>query len=79
MRVDAVEFINIDLCHLRWANKLGVVWISTIFPTNPSLMKTIGDKTISQNIWVYDLVTEIVSPKHGSHNKKEKAPDYSYT
>ena len=26
-------------------------------------MKTIGDKTISQNRWVYDLVTEIVSPK----------------
>lgn len=24
-------------------------------------MKTIGDKTISQNTWVYDLVTKIVS------------------
>ena len=27
-------------------------------------MKTIGDKKISQNRWVYDLVIEIVSPKH---------------
>ena len=35
----------------------------TIHLTNPSHIKTIGDKTISVNRWVYDLVTEIISPK----------------
>lgn len=63
IRADAVEYIDTDLCRLRWVDKLQLVRIFTIHPTNPSLTKTIGDKTISVNRWVYELVTSIVSPK----------------
>lgn len=63
IRADAVEYIDIDLRRLRWADKLNIVLMFYMYPARPSKMKTIGDKTISQNRWVYDLVTEIVSPK----------------
>ena len=63
IRADVVEHLDVDLRRLRWADKLNVARIFTIYPTNPTQIKTIGDKTISQNRWVYDLVTSILSPK----------------
>ena len=63
IRADAMERIHIDLRRLRWADKLNIARIFTIYPTNTAHMRTIGDKTISQNRWFYDLVTEIISPK----------------
>ena len=63
VRADAVDYIDTDLHRLWWANKLNIVTIFTMYPANPKLMKTIGDTTISQNRWVYDLVTKEISPK----------------
>ena len=46
----------------------------TIHLTNPSHIKTIGDKTISVNRWVYDLVTEIISPKRVAISNRRGYP-----
>ena len=68
------ERIDIDLRRLQWANKLNIARMFTIHPTNPAHMKTIGDKTISVNRWVYDLVTEIILPKRVAVSNRRGYP-----
>lgn len=75
IRADAIEHIDNDLRRLRWADKLKVVRIFSIYPAHPTQMKTIGDKTISQNRWVYDLVTNIISPKRVAVIGREGYPN----
>ena len=63
IRADEVTSLDIQLRRIRWAESLKVVRLFQFWPASPHNKLVVNGKTVSQNRWVYDAVTQVLSPK----------------
>ena len=63
IRADFSDNLDVLVRRCRWAEELKIAYMFIFWSARPGTMVTVGDQQVTQNKWVYEAVTRVLSPK----------------